>query len=522
MNTIKSVLPKQETQHVIRLVEGRDTILSQFSAYLQDESKLSSGDIHSIAFAETEKQVSDFLKSMSEKKIPVTVSNGRTGVTGGCVPKNGALLSVEKMERIIGSRKKGDEIWVQCQSGVVLEVLHQESQKIDTGHFYPVDATEMSARLGGTVSTNASGERSFRYGATRKWVRSLRVVLSNGDILEIERGKVFADSNNRFEIVFSDGKSALVQLPAYKMPEVKNASGYYAKPGMDIIDLFIGSEGTLGVITEIEVALAKKPENIMAVLSFFPEEKNALNFFFSARKELDTALVFEYFDAIGLEMLRAKKKHEGVNSAVPDFDPDTKAALLFEVEYTDDTLEKTSQILEKLLSANKSSIDNSWAALEEKDMLKIRALRHALPEGINDIIARTKRDYPSLHKISADIAVPQNKLLDMIYYYKSKMESLNFQYTLFGHIGESHLHMNILPKNDTEFEKAKELHLDFARKSVALGGTISAEHGIGKIKHPHLEVMYGIDGLKQMATVKKVLDTSCILNRGNIFPEELL
>ncbi|MBU2567250.1 MAG: FAD-binding oxidoreductase [Elusimicrobia bacterium] len=522
MNTIKSVLPKNETHQEMRVVEGRDTIVSQFSAYLQDESKLSAGEIQYLAFAETEKQVADFLKDMSGKNIPVTISNGRTGVTGGCVPKSGAVLTVEKMDKILGTRKVQDEIWVRCQAGVVLETLHKESQKIDGGYFYPVDATEMSARIGGTVSTNASGERSFRYGSTRKWVRSLRVVLTNGEVLEIERGKIFADNKNQFEIEFLDGGASVVTLPTYKMPEVKNASGYYAKPGMDIIDLFIGSEGTLGVITEIEVALAKRPENIMSVISFFPEEKDALNFFFSARKELDTALVFEYFDSGGLNILREKKKHEGANSFVPDFDSAAKAAILLELEYTDETLEQITGTLDKLLTENKSSIDNSWAAIEEKDMLKIRAMRHALPEGINETITRNKRAYPSLHKISADIAVPENKLLSLIDYYKSKLEPSAFQWTLFGHIGESHLHTNILPKNDGEFKKAKELHLEFAKKSVELGGTISAEHGVGKIKHPYLEVMFGRDGLKQMAGVKKALDTACILNRGNIFPEELL
>jgi D-lactate dehydrogenase (cytochrome) len=110
----------------------------------------------------------------------------------------------------------------------------------------------------------------------------------------------------------------------------------------------------------------------------------------------------------------------------------------------------------------------------------------------------------------------------MIEYYKKTLDPFNLEYTMFGHIGESHLHMNILPKNEEEFVKAKELHLTFAKKAVSLGGTISAEHGVGKIKIPYLEVMYGKEGLKQMAELKKLLDPKCILNRGNIFPEELL
>lgn len=521
MNKIKTIESQTDSTKQIRMIEGKENIVSQFSAYLQDESKLSAGEIQYLAFAETEKQVADFLKEMSEKNIPVTISNGRTGVVGGAIPKSGALLTVEKMDKILDTRKVRDEIWVRCQAGVVLENLHKESQHIEGGYFYPVDATETSARIGGTVATNASGERSFKYGSTRKWVRSLRVVLSNGEVIAIERGKIFAE-NGQFEIVFSEGRTAVVKIPTYKMPDVKNASGYYAKSGIDLIDLFIGSEGTLGVITEVEVALTKKPENIISVIAFFPEEQNAFDFFFQAKTELKTTLVFEYFDTGGLNILREKKQNEGANSSVPDFDEKAKAAIFLELEYTDKTLDPISATLDKLLTQNKYSMDTALAALEEKDKLKIRAIRHALPEGINETIAKNKRNYPSLHKISADIAVPENKLLEMIEYYKSKLVPSGFIYTLFGHIGESHLHMNILPKNDIEFEQAKALHLDFAKKAVSLGGTISAEHGVGKIKIPYLEVMYGIEGVKQMVEVKKLLDPKCILNRGDIFPEGLL
>ncbi len=523
MNRIKTIKPKDDSSSPMRIIEGKENILSQFSVYLQDESKLSAGEIQYLAFAETEKQAADFLKEMSEKNIPVTVSNGRTGVVGGAIPKSGALLTVEKMDKILASGiAAGGEMRVKCQAGVLLENLHKESQNLEGGYFYPVDATETSARVGGTVATNASGERSFKYGSTRKWVRSVRVVLANGEVLFIERGKVFADAQNGFEIVFTDGKTIKLKVPSYKMPSVKNASGYYAEKNMDLIDLFIGSEGTLGVITEVEFALTKKPANIMSIIAFFPEEQNALDFFFQAKKELTAALVFEYFDSGGLNILREKKQHEGSNSAVPDFDNNARAAILMELEYNDKTLDRISSTLEQFLIQNKSSMDTALAALSQKDTAKIRAMRHALPEGINDTIAKNKRTYPNLHKISADIAVPEDKLLEMIEYYKSKIVPSGFLYTLFGHIGESHLHVNILPRNAQEFEKAKELHLDFAKKAVSIGGTISAEHGIGKIKLQYLEVMYGIDGLKQMVEIKKALDPKCILNRGDVFPENLL
>lgn len=500
----------------MQIIEGKEKILSGYSAYLQDESKLSAGEIQYLAFPETEKDIADFLKLMSEKNIPVTISNGKTGVVGGAVPLSGALLSVEKMDKIIGIKKTGKEWRVVCQAGVVLSELNKKVESYEfpnsEKYFYPVDVTETTTRIGGNVSTNASGERSFKYGSTRCWVRRLRVVLADGDILEIERGKIFANEKNEFEIKIGN-KKITAKLPSYTMPSVKNAAGYYVKEKMDLIDLFIGSEGTLGVVSEVEVALTQKPGNVMALLAFFTEEKDALNFYIFAKKELNTAIVFEYFDNGAFELLRPK---------LPELPKDKNSAIFFEAEFSDKTIDGISSAIETLLKRNNSSMDNTWGGFEKKDMEKIREIRHAIPETINGILAERKQKFPKIHKISADIAVPEEKFSELVEYYKTTLEPLKLQTTMFGHIGENHLHMNILPRNNEEFAKAKELHLAFAKKAVSLGGTVSAEHGIGKIKHPYLEVMYGRSGLKQMAELKKCFDPKCILNRGNIFPEDLL
>lgn len=499
----------------MRIIEGKANIISGFLTYLQDESKLSFGDVEYLAFPENESDVCEFLKFCSDKNMPVTISNGKTGVVGGAVPIAGALMSLEKFNKIFGVKKTGGEYRVRLSSGVSLDEFYKflENENFSgEKYFYPVDVTESTAKIGGTVSTNASGERSFKYGPTRNWVRSLRVVLSDGNVLSIERGKFFANGYE-MDLKLPDGSTRKIKIPQYKMPSVKNAAGYYAKKNMDLIDLFVGSEGTLGVLTEVELALTKKPENIMTLLAFFPQEQNAMNFFFECKQMLTSAVVFEYFDKGAFELLRPK---------MTDLPKDKDSAIFFEIEYTDDNLGKISSDIESLLKKNGSSMDNTWGGFEKKDIEKIRQIRHAIPETINETLAGTKQKYPAIHKISADIAVPAENFLEMISYYKSKLESMKLQNTIFGHIGENHLHMNILPRNNEEFLKAKELHLDFAKKAVLLGGTVSAEHGIGKIKHQYLEIMYGKKGLKQMAAVKKVLDPKGILNRGNIFPESFL
>ncbi|MFH1540625.1 MAG: FAD-binding oxidoreductase [Elusimicrobiota bacterium] len=499
----------------MRIIEGKENIISDFLTYLQDESKFSFGNVEYLAFPENENDICEFLKFCSDKNIPVTISNGKTGVVGGAVPLKGALISLEKFNKILGVKKINDEYRIYLQSGVSLDELYKflENEKnLTEKYFYPVDVTESTAKIGGTVSTNASGERSFKYGSTRNWVRSLRIVLADGNILSIERDKVFA-FNYDLEIKLSGGNIKKIKIPQYKMPSVKNAAGYYAKENMDLIDLFIGSEGTLGIITEVELAITKKHENIMTLLAFFPEEQNAINFFLECKKILTSAIVFEYFDKGAFELLRPK---------VTNLPEDKKSAIFFETEYADSNLEKIFSEIETLLKKNGSSMDNTWGGFEKKDVEKIRQIRYAIPETINETLAKTKQKYPIIHKISADIAVPDEKFLEMFSYYKSELELSKLQYTIFGHIGENHLHMNILPKDNKEFLKAKELHLCFAKKAVSLGGTVSAEHGIGKIKHQYLEIMYGKDGIRQMACVKKVLDPKCILNRGNVFDEEYL
>ena len=133
-----------------------------------------------------------------------------------------------------------------------------------------------------------------------------------------------------------------------------------------------------------------------------------------------------------------------------------------------------------------------------------------------------EHQYPNIHKISADISVPAKAFKKLINFYQTQIENKGLEYVLFGHIGECHLHLNILPRNDIEMETAKELSHKFAEKAVSLHGTISAEHGIGKMKHKFLELLYGREGLREMIRIKLLLDPKGILNRGNIFPEKYL
>ncbi len=269
--------------------------------YLTDESVILKGNAESVVFPETETQVADLLKDANLRKTPVTVSGAGTGITGSRVPFGGVVLSTEHLTKIINHNSqplalfkdpgtgmdyelciaKGDHYAI-APPGISIENLQKAVER--EGLFYPIDPTEKTAFLGGTVATNASGAKTFHYGPTRNWIRRVRVVLSNGDVLDIRRGEIISDDRNEFEVTLSSGETKLLRAPSYRMPDVKNAAGYFAAQKMDLIDLFIGCEGTLGVFTEIEISLVDRPERIFECLAFFPTMKDAISFCDEARE----------------------------------------------------------------------------------------------------------------------------------------------------------------------------------------------------------------------------------------------
>jgi D-lactate dehydrogenase (cytochrome) len=173
--------------------------------------------------------------------------------------------------------------------------------------------------------------------------------------------------------------------------------------------------------------------------------------------------------------------------------------------------------LEKTINHCGASFSESWAGYENRELQRMKGFRHILPETINAIIAERKKQYPALHKLGTDLAVPDDRLQDMWRIYRDRLETANLQWVAFGHIGDNHVHINILPRDTDELQKGLELYELFAAKAVEFGGTISAEHGIGKMKIKFLELMYTPGQIDEMRAVKLALDPESLLNPGNIF-----
>jgi D-lactate dehydrogenase (cytochrome) len=170
-----------------------------------------------------------------------------------------------------------------------------------------------------------------------------------------------------------------------------------------------------------------------------------------------------------------------------------------------------------LLEEHEALLDDSWFATSEHDRTQMREFRHQLPVLVNEWLA-----HHGQRKVSTDMAVPDEEFAPMLRFYKETLRASDLRYVIFGHIGDNHVHVNILPRNEKEAARAREIYLQFVHRAVRVGGTVSAEHGIGKLKRDYLRVLYGEQPLREMAALKKVFDPACILGRGNIFSEEYL
>ncbi|MDO8525964.1 MAG: FAD-linked oxidase C-terminal domain-containing protein [Candidatus Omnitrophota bacterium] len=273
---------------------------------------------------------------------------------------------------------------------------------------------------------------------------------------------------------------------------------------MDPIDLFIGQEGTLSVITEMDIGLVKKPADVLSCFVFFKKEEDSWGFSDWVKRSpgLDM-LSIEYFDHNAVELLRRR------NCNVPG---DAAAAIFFEQEIGEKDDDNSIGAWTKVVVRYGSSADATWVAMNDKDSREFTELRYAVPESINELIRKS-----GFRKFSTDIAVPDGKFQEMMNFYVRALRGGSIRHVIFGHIGENHLHVNILPGSSDEFKMAEAASLSFVRKGVSLGGTVSAEHGIGKLKHKYLQEMYGRQGVLDMVRIKKVFDPNCILGRDNIF-----
>ncbi len=484
------------------------TSQDEIQNYLSDASNFK-GFCESVYIPENIDEVKNILATANKLNTSVTISGNGTGLTGARVPQGGIVISTERLNKI--HEINADEKYAVVEPGVMLSELLSQLKQIKL--LYPPDPTEKNCFIGGTIATNASGEKTFRYGSTRDYILELEVILTNGEAVNLKRGEKFADGYN---IILQTDHNSIYSfdIPETVLSLTKNAAGYYCHKNMDIIDLFIGSEGTLGVVTKAKLKLLPYPEKIISCVSFFMNENDALSFINEARvlsrmnisgfsTSSINALALEFFDSNSLKFLF---------NDYPNIPELSGAAVWFEQETNIIGEETVLDEWTNLIKKHNGNTENVWFAFSESEAEKIQKFRHSISANVNEFITRN-----NFRKLGTDVAVPDESFNALYHYSKKIAEEKNINYVVYGHFGNSHMHFNFLPETEDEFIISKELYNNICLKAIELKGTVSAEHGLGKVKHDYLKLMYGDDDVKKMLAIKKVLDPNLILCKGNLF-----
>lgn len=474
--------------------------------YLHDESRLE-GHADDIVFPHSTEEVASALSEAHAKNMPVTIQGARTGISGGAVPRGGLILNLSKMNRI--SPLSNDRM--QVQPGATLDTIRNA---VPPDRFFAPDPTEPTASIGGMMSCNASGALSFHYGPTRNHVKALTVVLPDGDPLELRRGRDRADG-----MQFTLGNLSGT-LPALPRIEVKNAAGYFVRPGMDLLDLFIGAEGTLGIITNAELRLLPMPGAVWGLMGFLSSDAAVVQFVKALRRNVptDQPVALEYFDPFAMDFLhRHAEQLAARDISVPELPPGS-ACVYAEWHAPDEAAAETAVMAaaEHLAEAG-GDPDAAILADHPAEIERLKQFRHSLPELVNATIGERRAGDPDLTKLGTDMSVPDDRLADVMALYAAGLMRTGLEHVTFGHIGANHLHVNILPRSMDEYRTGKALYMEWADSIIGWNGSISAEHGIGKLKRELFRRMIGDEALHRMQELKKQLDPGLLLNPGNLW-----
>ena len=508
---------------------------SVLAGYLEDASGDVAGTASGLLRVSDEAEAAAFLRATAGRGVPVLPQAARSSLTGGAIPRGEVVVSVERLTDFgpIERYERGARVTV--AAGVRLHDLQRVAG--EHGYYYPPVPTYDGAMIGGTASTNAGGAASFKYGVTRRWIQGLRVLLFNGDLLAIERGQVLARRGEGFRIVLSDGCELRVPVPDYRLPDLKKVSaGYYAADPLDMVDLFVGSEGTLGLITAVTLDLAPLPAGVVSGLTFVRDIGCGLSLAgalreaaVEARARTDPAgpdvRAIELMDMRCLDLLR---QHAGSRRLRVRIPAEAGAALLFAME-TDDRMSnlEVEALLGALLEGGGGIPDGPlarlFAILRNHDALEglefafpedtrrqatLVEFREAVPQRVNEIIAERRRLDSAVRKVGGDLIVPFERLPEMVRVYEEGFKGRGLSFAIWGHVSDGNLHPNALPRNAEEVERAEEALMEFAREAAVRGGCPLSEHGVGRsaLKKRMLRAFLGDAALESMLAVKRALD----------------
>jgi D-lactate dehydrogenase (cytochrome) len=485
------------------------------AAFLSDAAHVPGGHSPGVAFPRSEADVAALVAS-AVRVLPV---GAQSSLTGGATPRGDIVLSTRRLTSI-GEPAHGQ---VRVGPGVSLATFQQTLAGQEL--FYPPVPTFDGASVGGTISTNAAGAATFKYGSTRNWVKAITVVLADGDVLDVRRGEVTA-SGGVLDIQRTSGEVTRVTVPTYAMPTVpKLSAGYFARPDMDLIDLFIGSEGTLGVVVGATLGVIARPRRVVALVRCSGDEqalaltaalRDEASLAWNGRGPLDVSAI-EYMDGRALAVV----PDEAFARAGVTRPSRRSVMLMLQLEVASREDDGLARLQEVLRTAGVS--DDPVLALpdDQQGARRLFDLREAVPSSVNALVAAAKeRSHPDIEKTAGDPVVPFGRLGESLALYRAAFESRGLNYAIWGHVSDGNLHTNLIPATMQDVERGREAILDIARAAIAHGGAPLAEHGVGRsaLKQRLLRELYGDEGIEQMRAVKRALDPTWKLSPGVLFP----
>lgn len=442
-----------------------DTRESSRQVHAHDDSDFHGKTPDAVVHAAGTRDVAATLEICERHGVPVTPRAAGTGRTGGAVPvQGGIVLATGAMKGIVGIEK--DDLLAVVQPGVVTADLHAAVEA--EGLFYPPDPNSLATcMIGGNVAENAGGPRAFKYGVTREYVLGLEACLMGGRVVRT-------------------GKRT-----------VKGVTGY------DVTALLVGSEGTLGVFTEITLKLVPRPREIATALALFRDVRAAAD---AVKRVIARGLVprcMELMDSLTIEAM----KKQGF-----EVDPRAGALLLTEIDrqgHLGPNLDDEVSILGEALLEGDGTID-VVAAQDAAQRARLWEARRMLSPATRKL---------AKYKLSEDVVVPRSKLVALLAEVDRIGEATGVRYLTYGHAGDGNMHVNFLWDDPSERPAVEGAIERLMRATVALGGTLSGEHGIGLSKRPYLAIEQSAELIALQEDVKRAFDPKGLLNPGKIFPD---
>jgi glycolate oxidase len=451
----------------LRTIVGETNLLTAVEdliAYGYDGTWFESRPL-AVVLPETVEQVAAVHRWAMKHRIALTPRALGSGLSGGSVPLNGSLvLGIAKMNRIL-EIDEANRVAV-VQAGVINAALQTEVES--RGLFYPPDPSSLrQSAIGGNVSENAGGARCLKYGVTGNYVAALQVVLPDGEILR------------------TGGKM------------VKNATGY------DLRSLFVGAEGTLGTITEITLRLLAKPKYALTLSAAFERIEDAARAVSAVISGGVLPVSIELMDRLTMECIESFSP-----SGLPVH---SEAMLLFSVDGNYEEIVRTElDVIARIVESE--GADSVRVAANAEESAKLWEARRR----VSPALAQRRP-----HKLGEDISVPRSRIVEMVQAVREIAQRWNLPIPLFGHAGDGNLHPNILcdRRDKDEMQRVRGAARDIFEAAVALGGTLSGEHGIGLLKKQFLETALGPQAIDLMKRIKDAVDPLHLMNPGKIFPD---